>query len=143
MKVRRGVDAYGFPTEHTNDKCGLCREEMFAWFPSPRVVVVRRRRRNRPPILSEEEVIAFTNAEFQEACRTRTRYFRRWASRLRLDGGAFHREERARAEVDFQVAVAELEAEGFAVMVRVPTRRVCHCGICGEAGHNRRTCPQA
>ena len=163
-RVRRdeiaGVDKY-----HVNDKCPTCREPMFDWFDlvvenmnNTMIAPVRRRRQGR----GRRCGLCGLYGHNRRHCPTRQEQQRQRQERQRQERQRQvdnHNErvisirmrtleERIRTISILTDLQANVQAQAQAQAQAQPQpqqpvrqRRTCRCGICGNTGHNRRTCP--
>jgi len=107
-----GVDKY-----HVNDKCPTCREPMFDWY---NLVVENINDTMIAPVRQHRQNRQFGNID--ERIRT-------IEENVRIIFG--------RQLLEPQVQQPQPQPQPQPVR----QRRTCRCGICGNTGHNRRTCP--
>ena len=114
-RVRRdeiaGVDKY-----HVNDKCPTCREPMFDWY---NLVVENMNNTMIAPVRQHRQNRQFGNID----------------ERIRTI------EENVRIIFGRQLLEPQVQQPQPQPQQPVRQRRTCRCGICGNTGHNRRTCP--
>ena len=106
-----GVDKY-----HVNDKCPTCREPMFDWFD---LVVENMNNTMIAPVRQHRQNRQFGNID----------------ERIRTI------EENVRIIFGRQLLEPQVQQPQPQPQQPVRQRRTCRCGICGNTGHNRRTCP--
>lgn len=118
-----GVDKY-----HVNDKCPTCREPMFDWY---NLVVENMNDTMIPPVRR----------------RSQRRQGRGRMQVGNIDTRIIRLDRLITILTDLQVNVryplpqAQAQQPQAQQPQPVRQRRTCRCGICGNTGHNRRTCP--
>ena len=111
-----GVDKY-----HVNDKCPTCREPMFDWFD---LIVENMNNTMIPPVRQDSQ----------------RRQGRGRMQVVNIDTHIIRLDRIITILTDLQANVRDpLPQPQQPQPVR--QRRTCRCGICGNTGHNRRTCP--
>ena len=115
-----GVDKY-----HVNDKCPTCREPMFDWY---------------------NLVVENMNNTMIAPVRQRRQHNRQGRGRMQvgnIDTRIIRLDRIITILTDLQANVRDPQPQQPQAQQPQPVRqrRTCRCGICGNTGHNRRTCP--
>ena len=111
----RNDEIAGVDKYHVNDKCPTCREPMFDWY---NLVVENINNTMIAPVRQHRQNRQFGNID----------------ERIRTI------EETVRIIFGRQLLEPQPQPQQ-AQPQPVRQRRTCRCGICGNTGHNRRTCP--